>query len=345
MVKASDVKLSRDTHLTEKFLILDGLTGTGKTMMSALLESYDRVEAGRFIYDLEMVSISEMLGAHRRDSAKALLGMIVDWKLYDNMISREVNFRPSDLSSIFKNWQSVKYLKRLFKPDGAAVADRLNAERPIMFALTHQLLAAMDSLFEQFDDRINVIQMERHPLYLLEHWMSCIDSYGQNARSFTLCVQDKEGNSVPWFAHSWRDEYWALPKFDRVILSMNSLIEQIDLQYRHQPSSRLMAVAFEDFTLNTDRYVTSIADWLGTTPTAQTAKNCRKQNLPRTNINAGLNKKIYQRYGYSKNDQLQSHADNYKSKQDYARQHQSEVSAPVLEKLIERYETRYGLWF
>jgi hypothetical protein len=200
-------------------------------------------------------------------------------------------------------------------------------------------------LFEQFENRIHVVEMERHPLYLLEHWMSYMDMHGTSARDFTMWVNDKNQKPVPWFAHNWRDEYWSLTKFDRVVKSIESLIESMDAQYEKQPTSRLMVVPFEDFTLNTDNYVSFIANWLGTEKTAQTKKACQKQNLPRRNINAGLNKKIYQRYGFNNKDQLQSHEENYSSKLAYAKKHQSRVSAPILERLIERYEKRHGLWF
>lgn len=343
--RSMSVTLSRNLHLTQNLLILDGLTGTGKTMMSALLESCNRVEVGRFLYDVEYVAISGMLGAQTPESTKAILGLIIDWKLYDNMISREVNFRPSDLSSVFKSWRALKYVQRLFKPDGPSVIERLETEQPIMMINTHQLLCAMDSLFEQFQNKIHVVEMERHPLYMLEHWMSYIDMHGTSARDFTVWIEDKDQNSVPWFSHGWRDEYWSLTKFDRVVKSIESLTEQMDVQYQKQNASQLMVVPFENFVLNTHEYVSSISSWVGTTPTSQTQKALKSENLPRLNINAGLNKKIYQRYGFNNQDQQETHAENYKTKQAYAKKYQTSISAPILQKLIERYETRYGLWF
>ena len=109
-----NVDFKRDQFLTDKLLVLDGLTGTGKTMISNVLESFEKVEVGRFIYDVEHIAISHELGALRTDAARALLGLLIDWKLYDNMISREVNFRPSDLSCVLKNGRALKHIKRLF---------------------------------------------------------------------------------------------------------------------------------------------------------------------------------------------------------------------------------------
>jgi len=338
-------KLIRDKYLTKNLLVLDGLTGTGKSMMAALLESYSRVEVGRFIYDVEYVSISEMLGAQRSDSAEALLGLIIDSKLYDNMISREINFRPSDLSSVLKIRTMSKYLKRLFYKDGEVVAQRIKDENPIMLINTHQMLPAIDSLLKQFQGRVKVIEMERHPLYLLEHWVSYIDMHGSSARDFTIWLEDSHSRAVPWFACEWVDEYWSLSKFDRAVLSIESLTKNIDKKYNSISNSVLKAIPFEDFSLNTGCYVEELAAWIGTSTTKQTKNACTRQNLPRKNINAGLNKKIYQRHGYDDTDKFQSHFENYKTKLSYAKRRQSDVSKPILEKLIERYETNYKIWF
>lgn len=314
-------------------------------MVSALLESFSRVEVGRFIYDIEYVCIAEMLGAQRSDAAEALLGLIIDLKLYDNMISREVNFRPSDLSSVLKNWNMSKYIRRLFYKDGEAVAQRIKAESPIMMVTTHQLLSAMNSLLKQFQGRIKIIEVERHPLYLIEHWLSYIDMHGSSARDFTVWIEDSQSRAVPWFASGWIEEYWSLSKFDKVVLSVDSLTKNMDEKYNSIPNSVLRAVPFEDFSLNTDRYVEDLAAWLETSSTKQTKSACVKQNLPRQNINAGLNKKIYQRHGYNEADKFTSHLENYKTKLAFARERESDLSRPILKKLIQRYETRYGIWF
>ena len=69
--------------------------------------------------------------------------------------------------------------------------------------------------------------------------------------------------------------------------------------------------------------------------TNATAQKCQRQSK----------KSIYQRYGVNFYERSQSHEQNYFDKLQSAKSLQSCVSAPLLKKLIERYETKYPLWF
>jgi len=333
----------RNHHLTEDLVVLDGLTGTGKTMLAPIIGSFERVEVGRFIYDIEYICVSQALGAHRSDSAQHILDLIIDWKLYDNFISREVNFRPGDLSTVLSSHRWPEYLARLFRSDGEQVELDLATKKPIMFIITHQLKTAMQPLIKQFQGRIKIVEMVRHPYYLLEHWMTPMELHGNSARDFTSWVADNNGRGVPWFANDWKDEYWNLSKFDRAVFSIDSLTNPQSTKYK--PPVEVKTIPFEDFVLNTNNYLNSIASWLGTKTSSNSEKAAKKQNLPRSNINAGINKSIYQRYNYRHSDRLLTHQESYQNKEQYAKDNMSKLSAPTLQKLVDNYESKFGLWF
>ena len=345
MVAKPQVTLIRNNHLTKNLLVLDGLSGTGKTMMSNILQSFDRVENGRFIYDLDYICISSYLGAHRDDSVHSLLDLIVDLKLYDNLISREINLRPSDLSTTFKHPHWLEYIKRLFQPDGASVMNRLELKNPIMMVITHQLASAMKPLRTQFKGRIKIVEMVRHPYYLLHHWIAALDVFAATPRDFTVWIEDEKGAPVPWFAHQWRDSYWSLSKFDRAVLSIESLSKNYKESKFAKTRETTVVIPFEHFVLRTDDYLTDLAEWIGTSTTSHTRKLCRKQNLPRSNINAGLNKSIYRRYRYNDSNKHLSHEESYLKNKAFVDSQKSSISGPVLESLVDEYEAEFGLWF
>ena len=106
-------KLIRNRHLAPKIIVIDGLPGCGKTMLSPIISALDRVEVMTFSYELEYILTLSYLGKITDDAANTMIRISTDLKLYNLMMSRETNFRPSDLSSIFKHKSPIRYIKRL----------------------------------------------------------------------------------------------------------------------------------------------------------------------------------------------------------------------------------------
>ena len=106
-------KVIRNGHLAPKIIVIDGLPGCGKSMLSHILASFDRTEVMTFSYELEFILTLVYLEKITSDAAEAMIRNITDLKIYNLMMSREVNFRPSDQSSIFKNQSSLRYINKI----------------------------------------------------------------------------------------------------------------------------------------------------------------------------------------------------------------------------------------
>ena len=99
----SPIKVIRPFHIAENIVFLDGLTGTGKTMMAPLLTSLARVELARFDHIHEYLSALDANQKIESDAVSVLMNMYADLALYNSMIARESNFRWNDLSGVFSN--------------------------------------------------------------------------------------------------------------------------------------------------------------------------------------------------------------------------------------------------
>ena len=251
----------RDITLINRIVLLDGITGTGKTMFLALLNSSSNTMAGQFLYAFEHISILHKLNKIDNNDASVLLKLIADEKFYNNLISREVNFRPNDLSSVLKSTKGLKYFKQLFSGDGEIVENRIKNENPIFTIVTHQLFSALDPLFNAFNEKLFVIEMERHPLYLIKHWFTWIDLYGKNPRDMTLCFEEN-GESLPWFANGWGKRFIESSSIDRVIYSLEWLTSQSEEALARFPKNQIMFIPFEDFVLNPEKYLSGLKDVL-----------------------------------------------------------------------------------
>lgn len=336
---------TRPLHLCQQIIVLDGLTGTGKTMFSPLLSSFERVQNARFEYMFEYLCISAQYQKLSSDAATSLLNMLADIKYYDGMISREVNFRPKDLSSVFNGSKSVRYLRQLFMVDGKSVEARIAAESPALLLVTHQLLGCMQPALDAFGERLKIIEMVRHPLYLLEHWHSYIDMHGNNARDFTIWL-DYEGQRVPWFAGGWEQAYVSLPSFDRVVYAIKSLMQPVfSVLEDSQWNKTVMFIPFEHFVLKPDTYLADLENALSLSMTDATRKVLKDQRVPRPTINAGPQKSIYKRYGLRAYDKTVTHQQDYERLFESAKSQCSAESFGMLEQVVGQYEKTFGLWF
>ena len=264
---------------------------------------------------------------------------------YDGTVSREVNFRPGDLSSVFNSSKAIKYLRQLWMKDGQNVEERIENENPILFLTTHQLLSCMGSAFKAFGERLKIIEMVRHPLYLLDHWESYIMMHGKNVRDFTVWL-DESGESVPWFAQGWEQKYIESSSYDRVVYSIEVLMQDI-FKYAKSEARKdsIIFIPFEKFVLNPDPYTRDLENFLGAKMRPATRKILKKQRVPRPSINAGPQKSIYKRYALKAYDKNVSHQEDFQNKIDSAKKNCSGEAYKVLEKLSKEYEDVFGLWF
>lgn len=336
---------TRPLHLCKQIVILDGLTGTGKTMFSPLMSSFDRIQNARFEYMVEYLCIAAGDGKMTADAATSLLNLLADIKCYDGTISREVNFRPTDLSSVFNSSKATTYLRQLLMPDGERAGVRLERDNPILLFVTHQILSRIQVAIDAFGDRLQVVQMVRHPLYLLDHWDSYIGMHGTSPRDFTVWL-DFRGQAVPWFASGWEARYVGASRFDQVIYAIDSLMQHVFVWAEREDASKTIAfVPFEQFVLEPEAHVAHVEQLLGTRRTAATAKVLRAQQVPRPSINAGPQKSIYKRYGLKKHDKTVTPAEDYERLLADARGRASPDAFMVLTRCANRYETTFGRWF
>lgn len=340
------MRVVRPPHLAETVCFLDGISGTGKTMMAPVLGSFARMEVGKFNYLYEFLCALDWLEKIAPDAAEVLVRMHTDIDLYHLAVSREVNVRPKDLSSIFQNPGTLRYLRRLFQRDGVAAEERMRRERPILHCITHHALPVMDLVFRALGTRARVVEMVRHPYYLLEHWYSYIDRYGTDARDFHIWYADGT-QALPWFARGWEARYRAAAPLDRAIFAIAWLTDRMDDAARAlaQHRDRILFIPFEHFVRDPAPYLAAIERLLETARTPRTSRVLRAQRVPRDLVAAGPAKAIYKRYRWTKPQRGASEEDVLAKKRAFAEQHASPEALDVLDHLASVYLQRYGSWF
>jgi len=336
--------VGRDSHIAPQILFLDGISGTGKTMMGPILGTLDRVEVQRLEHIYEYVCALHFLDRIEDDAAESLIRMYVDLACYNLTIGREVNFRWKDLSGVFANPRGRRYLLRLFQPDGAAAVDRIKASRPIVQIVSHQVLGIAQPLFSALGRRLTIIEMVRHPLYLLEHWSSFMDWIGREPRDFTIWIRHGDSH-VPWFAFGWEERFFSSSPMDRAIYCVQWLNERMEdtlAGLSETERKQVIVIPFEHFVVNPWPFIRELESVLDVKVTPSTRREMRRQKVPRRLTTDGRDMAIYRRYNWEAPDRNQTEQELLKKRWDSAARQASGQAMQTLEQMCARYEERYA---
>jgi hypothetical protein len=339
-------KFIRDKNISQKIILLDGISGTGKTMFSPLLASYQHVQNPRFEYMIEYLSLSHHFGKITEDAASSLLNLLADTKCYDGIISRDVNFRPSDLSGVLSNGNFWRYFFQLFYNDGEQAHKKIKETRPALLFVTHQLLTCYNTLLHAFGDRLRVVEMVRHPVYLVDHWLTYIDLFGKSERDLSVWIE-YEGMTLPWPTTGWEARFNSSNQYDKVIYLLEYLFRPIFklAEKKDIRGQTLFFVPFEKFVLHPDDCLKELEVFLGLKKSSKIFRHLRKEKVPRKSINEGPKKSIYMRYGVSKEASSMNDAQEYDLRIEKIKGRSSKDAFIALENLSRKYEAQFGKWF
>lgn len=343
-VVAPDVPVvARKPFLVEQAVFVGGLPGCGKTMMTPIVGTFARVEIQKFDWPIEYLCTLYLLGKLEPDAAITMIRMLTDLDLYNLAMSREVNMRLSDLSSVFRNAGTWRYLRRLIQPGDAAAVERIRRERPILHITFHNALAISPLLFEALGDRLRLLEIVRHPLYMIKQWYAYIDRYGRDERDFGICLA-YQGRSVPFFARGWEERYLCSNAMDRVIYSIQTLSQMGEQVLRDLPEAQqaqVMVVPFEPFVLNPWPHLTRLEAFLGTTMTPATRRELKRQHVPRGMIAKGIARSIYRQCGWQPPDAGSSERQELEKRRQFAAAEATTEGMAVLDRLCAEYEATY----
>jgi len=335
----SDAQWNRSNSFETNVILLDGLTGTGKTMVMKILDTYQSVTPPKFNYQLEQILIGIDVGEIRRDFGIQLLQLLLDQVQYDWAIGREINLRPKDLSSVLTSKKRIAYLKNLMKTDGNLVENRVKLEKQDLLLVTHQLIDAAVTVDHVPGKRLTHILCVRHPYFLLNHWVSYIPMHGNSSTDFTLVDGIK-----PWFIKENRDLYLQANTKERAMISIIELINK-SLDYMDESRTNLIVLDFENFVLNPMAYLDRLSESVSLRESRGLGKVMRQQKLPRIHINDTLTRSIYKRYAADTLTTKNHHEQDYEIMRERSKEGVSTELFSEFENVAKRYENRFGVWF
>ncbi|MBD3272121.1 MAG: hypothetical protein GF384_06255 [Elusimicrobia bacterium] len=339
----SDLPITRNEYLARKIVFIDGLAGCGKTMLSPIISAFDRVEILNYAYEIEYICSLYYLNKISTDAAYSLIRIFTDLKLYNTMMSRETNFRISDLSSVFKDARPLRYVKRLFVKGDELVPSKIQAEQPILSLTTHNLLSFSEPIFKSLNERVIFIEVVRHPLYMIKQQTLNMESLVADVRDFTIYFSYK-GLQLPYYVYEWKDLFISSNSVERAVYyieKLTQMTENFKRQRYHAGGKQIITIQFETFVLNPYMYIRQIEEAVGTSYTKITEKMMKKQNVPRKKIADGIALAIYKRCGWKAPQKGLSEREELDSRREALKNKVSRDALAVLDRISSEYEQKY----
>ena len=231
-------------------------------------------------------------------TAETLINLEVDLKLYNTLMGREVNFRVSDLSSIYQYHSPEVYIRRTVDPGDDTVLSKIKDERPVLNLAVHNLLPFSRMLFETLGERLCYVHMVRHPIYMLRQQELNFDRYigtGLSAKDFS--VYSKCADSIlPYYAIGWSEGYLNSDALTKSIKFICNYYEQIrTLPFVHS----LITIPFEAFVQSPYEFIDNVSSALDITDKGSALfSELKSQNVPRARFSDGQDLEIYRRCGW-----------------------------------------------
>jgi len=277
-------------NFIKELIIVDGYSGNGKQLISQFLQTFKRVEKMEVDHIFSEIGCLNYYNLMNSEAAKTLINLKAETKLLNIVLSREINFRFKDQSSIFKSSKSINYLKRLFRNDGDDLIEYIKNDKPILHIMNHFSKPFMNIYFDTFKSKLNFFSCIRHPVYFFSQWEYIISNIiNQNPRfkfvNFISNNNKVDSNSIPWFFYeAFKDEDLNKSNIHNLLLKAYiSLEEKSNISNKSLNSkyhNNYHEICFEDFILNTEKYINYFSKVLKTNPTAGTKRFLKKEFLP-----------------------------------------------------------------
>jgi len=342
-----DILFERNVSYPGQIILLDGVSGTGKTMIHRLLDSYIINHPPMFSFIIEQICIAYQCNKISTDAAVTLLKLHIDQLKYDLSIGREINLRKNDLSSILKSSKKFGYLKKLFSEDGEdAISDIYNQKKNVII-VTHQLLETTQLCQQAFNEEFINFHPVRHPIYLFNHWSTYVPLLGTSVRDLTLW-KNQDNQIIPWFFtdNGINKNYSSLHVGDKTLVCLIELTRKMISHHQNcEKKSNYLAIEFEKFVLDPTHVIDRMDEVIGSKIKKSIRRILNEEKIPRKDINRGKNLPIYLRYGAGSNESNLNHGNDYLDKLKRIEDQTSSVYFNEFKKTIIEYEQNFKLWF
>tara|TARA_B100001093_G_C26839813_1_gene1020019 strand:+ start:274 stop:1410 length:1137 start_codon:yes stop_codon:yes gene_type:complete len=298
--------IKKSKTFDNKIVFVNGFGASGKTMVSPIISSMHNVENLVFPYEIQWVSSFLYSEQIEEDAYVEFLKQYADQTIYNQLMGRNSNFRPSDISSILQSKKKIKYIRRIFEKGDHYVVDKIKTENPILNFTTSHLTFFINEIGKAYGKRVLFIETIRDPMYMfvqakINHKQTHL---GNREKHFTF--ETFQGNERAFFFDYFtRNKNFDYSKENNINEDIVIYLEKIfnfyfklNFDKIDMNGGKVIFLPFEKFVLNPDIWINEILKILKIKKTKILESELKKQNVPRKFLQDGYYRSVYERFGY-----------------------------------------------
>lgn len=295
---------------SNKVVFVNGFSASGKTMLSPIISSINNTESTIYPYELEWVASLLYSNNLTPYGFKEFLKQYCDHTIYNQMMSRNSNFRLNDVSSVLTRKDFLKYFKRLFELGDNYIPEKIDRLRPISCYTTSHLIFFINEIFESLDSRCLFIETVRDPIYMFKQIKILFkEVYKSNPKKlFSFLASSRKKYSLFFDLYSHESSFVNFndtKNLNKVCVNYLDRIFEFYFNYDFSKiknkNSKFLLLPFEKFVLKPDYWINNILHFLKQKKNKKLEKELKNQNVPRKFLTDGITRQVYQRYGHNPN--------------------------------------------
>lgn len=251
----------------KNLIIISGLTRSGKSLICPIISSLQNCEKFELNYNLEKLMYLRYNKKISHEIFSYLFNYNINQDCYNLKISRKVNFRYDDFTSIWKSKLPNLYFQRMRVKEGEVIFKNISESNDRFIYMMHNTLVYCDLLFKQKKD-FKIINVLRNPIDIIYSWLK--KNYGSNDYSSPRMqsVNYKIGKKFyPGFVNKKYKIFDNLSNVEKIIFwidILNKLEKKNYFSLNKKLKKNILFVNHEDIACNTDIELKKINNFLNT---------------------------------------------------------------------------------
>ena len=208
------------------------------------------------------------------------------------MIGRDINFRISDMNSVFKYPYPTKYLKRAFSSlEHASITELIENEKPILQNTLSNAICNFTLFHKAFGNRLKFIYVLRNPINVINN--NCNKGYGSRIGSDPTDIEfcfEHNSESIPVYALRWESNYKNATPLERMIYNAYALQKKDFDVYRKlsaKQKKQVLIIDFDKFVVDPYPYCKVIGRFIKRSALSCITDILKQENCPRKQETSG----------------------------------------------------------